>query len=680
MRSWCWSVYLYFLEGLRIIKDLNIFSLIIIPLFCFSLFSCSKETFPPEEKTILYLQNNRNLNSRFNDFLASSEAIRFRLALASGNSRDTLIVPQMVSLLDDNSPLVRLGAVFSLGLLDCSSSRKLLIEAQKHEKDYNVKKQILISLGKIGDLETVKYLVYNCDYCESMNLLLSSLLYFFDRGIVTVGRVNYSISNLNGSNFSNRKLAAYALSRVKQPKVLLRHVDSLIKAASCSDREVRARIASILKNIDFDSKLSVFKNLVDDDDWRVRIEAVKALKSIPGSDALWFEALNDSNPHVITVAFDNYPEELNLNEEQLQFVYGLLENQSQRIKGATVQFLISKFGPESISGSNIFPLPDYLLEYEVAGLSKWGKEEAVGILKGLSQNRKTSISTPAFDGLLNVSKQLVLENKLEFDSLLTFVESGLRSRDLAKVALSAATMRDPTGDFTPIIPVLYKAMENIDGYLNAEAILEILKTIENLRPKDALDYIKPFLTSSILAVREKAKEVIESLYDVDESFYPDEQYFSSKQPGLSKLFQHGLTPLVKIETSKGTIIIQCDGYYAPFTTSAFLDLVDRGFYNGLNFHRVVPNFIIQGGDPRGDGWGVPDFTLLTESSPIEYGIGSVGMANAGRNTEGSQFFITISPQPHLDFDYTRFGKVVEGMDVVYQIEKGDMIFSAKVIK
>ncbi|RKY55781.1 MAG: hypothetical protein DRP89_02605 [Candidatus Neomarinimicrobiota bacterium] len=665
---------------MRKIKDFNIFSLIIIPLFCFSFFSCSKETFPPEMKTILYLQNNRNLNSRFNEFLTSSEDIRFRLALASGNSRDTLIVPQMVSLLNDNSPLVRLGAVFSLGLLDCSSSRRLLIETLERESDYNVKKQILISLGQIGDLETVDYLVYHCGDCESANFLLSSLVYFFDRGIITVGRVKYSISNLNGSNFENRRLAAYALSRVRQSEVLLPYIDSLIKAASCSDPEVRARIASILKNIDFDSKLSVFQNLVNDEDWKVRIEAAKALKSIPGSDALWFEVLNDSNPHVITVAIDNYPEDLNLDEEQLQFIYGLLENNSKRIKGAAVQFLISEFGPESITSSNIFPLPNYLLEYEVAGLSKWGKEDVVGILKDLSQNRRTSISTPAFDGLLNVSKQLVLENKLEFDSLLTFVESGLRSRDLVKVALSAAVMREPIGDFAPLIPVLYSAMENVDGYINAEVTLEILKTIEKLRPKDALEHIKPFLTSDVLAVREKAKEVIESLYDVDESFYPNEQYFSSKQPGLSKLFQHGLTPLVKIETSKGTIIIRCDGYYAPFTSSAFLDLVDRGFYNGLNFHRVVPNFVIQSGDPRGDGWGGPDFTLLTESSPIGFGIGSLGMASAGRNTEGSQFFITISPHPHLNFNYTRFGKVVEGMDVVYRIEKGDMIFSAKVIK
>ncbi|MCK4295343.1 MAG: peptidylprolyl isomerase [Candidatus Marinimicrobia bacterium] len=659
------------------IKAFNVISLIIISLF---FFSCSKEPFSREEKTILYLQNNRHLNSRFNDFLSSSEATRFRLALASGNSMDTLIVPQMVSLLNDNSPLVRLGAVFSLGLLDCSNSHRLLMEVLKYEKDYNVRKQILISLGNIGDIETVIYLVYNCDDCESANLFLPSLVNFFDRGVVTFGRVKYSISNLNEGDFINRRWASDALSRVKQTQFLLPYIDSLIKAASCSDPEVRVRIPCILKNLNFNNKLSVFRNMVHDENWNVRVEVAKVLKNIPGSDVLWFEAINDSNPHVIATALDNYPVELNLNEEQLQFVYSLLENHSKRIRGAAIQFLISKYGLESLKRVEIFPLPDYLLEYEIAGLSKWGKKDAIDVLRELSQNRRASISTPAFDGLLNVSKQLVLENKLEFDSLLTLIKIGLRSKDIAKVALSAAAMHDTVGDFIPIISVLYNAMENIDGYLNAEAILEILKTIEKIRPSDALDHIKPFLTSNFLAVRERSKEVIESLYEVDESFYPDEQFISSKQPGLSKLFQHGLMPLVKIETDKGTIIIQCDGYYAPFTTSAFLDLVDRGFYNGLTFHRVVTNFVIQGGDPRGDGWGGPEFTLLTESSPIGYGIGSVGMASAGRNTEGSQFFITISPQTHLDFDYTRFGEVIEGMDVVYRVDKGDMIFSAKVVK
>jgi len=88
--------------------------------------------------------------------------------------------------------------------------------------------------------------------------------------------------------------------------------------------------------------------------------------------------------------------------------------------------------------------------------------------------------------------------------------------------------------------------------------------------------------------------------------------------------------------------------------------------------------VVQGGDPRGDGWGGPNYHLLTEKSPVGYDIGSVGMASAGNDTEGSQFFITLSDQPHLNYKYTRFGRVVEGIDVVLNIERGDKILAVDV--
>jgi peptidylprolyl isomerase len=106
----------------------------------------------------------------------------------------------------------------------------------------------------------------------------------------------------------------------------------------------------------------------------------------------------------------------------------------------------------------------------------------------------------------------------------------------------------------------------------------------------------------------------------------------------------------------------------------------RGFYRGLPFHRVVPNFVIQGGDPRGDGWGGPGFSIRSEFSPLTYETGMLGVASAGKDTEGSQFFITQSPQPHLDGRYTIFGKVVTGMDVVDKIQVDDHIFDVKILQ
>jgi cyclophilin family peptidyl-prolyl cis-trans isomerase len=105
----------------------------------------------------------------------------------------------------------------------------------------------------------------------------------------------------------------------------------------------------------------------------------------------------------------------------------------------------------------------------------------------------------------------------------------------------------------------------------------------------------------------------------------------------------------------------------------FLNLAGQGFYDGLVFHRVVPDFVVQGGDPRGDGTGGPSYSIRDEINQLRYDRGVVGMALAGPDTGGSQFFLTLSPQPHLDGGYTAFGEVVSGGEVLDQIRLGDRI-------
>ncbi|HEY9187775.1 MAG TPA: peptidylprolyl isomerase [Ignavibacteria bacterium] len=140
------------------------------------------------------------------------------------------------------------------------------------------------------------------------------------------------------------------------------------------------------------------------------------------------------------------------------------------------------------------------------------------------------------------------------------------------------------------------------------------------------------------------------------------------------------SPKIEINTEKGKILVQLFPNDAPYTVMSICSLADRKFFDGLVFHRVVPNFVIQGGDPLGTGWGGPGYSIKTEISPQKFGTGYLGMANAGKNTEGSQFFITHSPQPHLDGRYTVFGKVIKGMDVVDLIQEGDKIISIRRVK
>ena len=130
-------------------------------------------------------------------------------------------------------------------------------------------------------------------------------------------------------------------------------------------------------------------------------------------------------------------------------------------------------------------------------------------------------------------------------------------------------------------------------------------------------------------------------------------------------------PTVSLKTNHGTIRIEVFEQQAPKTAGNFLTLVRKGFYNGVVFHRVIPGFMIQGGDPQGTGTGGPGYTIPDEFAPglKHSGPGILSMANAGPNTGGSQFFITVAPTPWLDGKHAIFGRVIDGQAVVETISK-----------
>ena len=135
-----------------------------------------------------------------------------------------------------------------------------------------------------------------------------------------------------------------------------------------------------------------------------------------------------------------------------------------------------------------------------------------------------------------------------------------------------------------------------------------------------------------------------------------------------------------ISTNRGDIILDLYPEHAPKTVNNFVSLARDGFYDGLTFHRVIPNFMIQGGDPNGTGTGGPGYRFEdeTQGNPLRHETGVISMANAGPNTNGSQFFITHAPQPHLDGRHTVFGKVVEGQDIVDTVQQGDTMSSVSI--
>ena len=137
---------------------------------------------------------------------------------------------------------------------------------------------------------------------------------------------------------------------------------------------------------------------------------------------------------------------------------------------------------------------------------------------------------------------------------------------------------------------------------------------------------------------------------------------------------------VIIETNKGIIELELYPEHAPKTVNNFVFLAKEEFYDGISFHRVISNFMIQGGDPTGTGGGGPGYSFEDEvaENPLTHEKGVISMANAGPNTNGSQFFITHDPQPHLNGKHTVVGKVVDSQDVVDSIQQGDIMEQVKI--
>ncbi len=137
---------------------------------------------------------------------------------------------------------------------------------------------------------------------------------------------------------------------------------------------------------------------------------------------------------------------------------------------------------------------------------------------------------------------------------------------------------------------------------------------------------------------------------------------------------------VRLRTSKGIILLELKPNEAPGAVASFVTLIGQHFYDNLYFHRVVPDFVAQGGDPRGDGNGSAPYSLRSEFGDLRYQEGSVGLASAGKDTESCQFFITHTPTPHLDGRYPIFAQVVGGMDVVHKLDIGDQILGVELVK
>lgn len=279
----------------------------------------------------------------------------------------------------------------------------------------------------------------------------------------------------------------------------------------------------------------------------------------------------------------------------------------------------------------------------------------------LTEDQDQRVRGPALEALARVGAPDLDERLL----------SALTTPDFVVRATAARLVgeRKPAGAVAALSAAYERGMSDA-AFEARRAALEALAAIGG---PSALQTVRRGLSDASWPVRLRAAALLHAAGEAAEPERPaplrqSEAFFESEA-----LLHPAFSPVALVETQRGTIEISLNVVDAPMTVSSFVDLARAGFFNGLRIHRLVPNFVVQTGDPRGDGEGGPGFAIPDELSPQPYLRGTVGMALSGPDTGGSQFFITLSPQPHLDGRYSVFGQVTKGMDVVDQLSLDDVI-------
>ncbi|HEY6190235.1 MAG TPA: peptidylprolyl isomerase [Pyrinomonadaceae bacterium] len=258
----------------------------------------------------------------------------------------------------------------------------------------------------------------------------------------------------------------------------------------------------------------------------------------------------------------------------------------------------------------------------------------------------------------------------------------LRKQLGAKDEIVRATAADLLGELEPDeanARALASALPASMRDQSNDAVLSLLAALAKQKSTVATSAIKTALDSTDHLVRRRALALLEAegAHDLPSITVASRNTLTDYRRALNR---HNGRVRAVVQTDKGPFTIELLPDDAPLTVDNFVQLARRGYFNNVTFHRVVPNFVIQGGDPRGDGNGGPGYQIRCEINEVEYERGAVGMALSGKDTGGSQWFVTHSPQPHLDGGYTVFGRVTAGMDVVDSIERGDIIRSLSIME
>ncbi len=662
---------------------------------------------------IIQLEDERNLNGDELTGLLKHQSpeVRCRAALAIGRIGDKRGTEPLINTLQkDVDTFARAMAAFALGEIEDVQAASALLDVVNSPKErLTVQARAIEALGKIAGvqanaeklgqatLDTISKALIDrlpvADYKPSgiplnNGKLLASLTITALMRLRHPASVEPLTQQLKSKDADIRAQAANALARLRRP--IDSAVPALIEVLNDVDADARANAARALGTSKDARAIEPLIRLLSDKDERVQVGAVRALVAINDPRAVEpLIAFGDRvNRQVEPVARELSPR-LGILLEIVAALGAFKDPRAGWLLNSIRRKLWSDLYPEAeIAIARIDW--DQFLGWEsdsslTAASRKWPPN--VGHIQGLaeidSDLAKKQFVLPSLRSLWNnVSQEPVKSRlltvslrvltKLKYEGAPQILRQQLSANDLIVKATAATLLEDYNSEEN--LGALVQSLANEKPDMANDARLAILSSLSKYKSDKAIEAIKSALNDTDHLVRRHAVDLLKQMGAGDFS-----DRIGIVQAGHDKAFyQRVVARLNKkitatIYTGKGQIRIEFFPREAPITVDSFVTLARKGYFNNLTFHRVVPNFVIQGGDPRGDGEGGPGYQMRCEINTLPYVRGAVGMALSGKDTGGSQFFITHSSQPHLDGGYTVFGKVISGMDVVDRISRGDVI-------
>ncbi len=660
---------------------------------------------------ILRIQDTRTPHdARLKEFLTDKDPIvRERATLAYGSIQDTSVLPLLVTNMSDENEDVGYAAVFAIGQSATLLSRRGrdifehdLIWVRLDRLQSNNKKtfeRIIEEIGKFGTDASLKDLIlrFGSENSHQVNLpLVMSIARFAIRNIVREEATRYLLG-LAKANELNSWQVVYALQRIGNNQEIKNEIDNLITLYRHPDPLVRMHFATLLGKIkDEKSSLGPLLNLAEFDlDWRVRVNALKALANFSTSqndnivDA-FHRSFFDKNEYIGLIAleyFGNTDAREQEGNKILSETFADLKKVSLnkdnsflwQYQATAANTLARLTATEATEFIQINERQDKLLQsYLLKALGETGDKKAIPIVEQYVSNEQPMVARFALEALDALTHKHQ-NDSVRVEQTYRAVIRALQSDDVALITSASEILTDSIFRKPESVILLSDKLSRLRIPDDVEAIQSICSTLGKLHDKRAVSVLEDILKSSDRSVALAAADALQQITGKD---YRNElpEWIQPLWTDFDFKYLNTLpeTINVKMETTRGDVQIRLYKNIAPFTVMSFLKLAgQKGYFRGLTFHRVVPNFVIQGGDPRGDGWGGPGYSIRSEFSPLSFQTGSIGMASAGKDTEGSQFFIMQSPAPHLDGKYTIFGQVVSGMDVVNRIRIDDRILDVK---